>query len=165
MSNIPNDPRFPRVQLLNRRDPSDMPQRLPGTPTLIPAASPIRPSGLAPIAPSSLGSLPTATGQVVIDLHHYANVTDLSVPLNANQSVLILQQPPGRRNYLMLRNAGTGTANIFISYGVNASALATLRLEPDQMALYDNVVPQNDMYAFADDVDAILAFSYSNINA
>lgn len=155
-----HDPRFPPVSLLAPRELVAEPQRLPGSPSAFTAQAVIRPSGFAAQAPSFS---PTETSAPrVFDSHHYANVSDLFNAIPNGSSILILEAPSGLRNYLMLRNC-SATANIYIGFGNDASPNSTLKLEAGQIALFDTVLPQNDLYAYGDAVSAFLAFSYSNI--
>lgn len=156
-----NTPRFPRVGLVPDRLPVQTPQFVPNLPANFPAASPIKP-GSGGIQAPSMGVPAAPMAEPVYDAHHYANVSDLGTQLAQNVSTQILETPAGRRNYLMIRNNST-LSNIYIGFGTQASTASTLRLEPGQIAMFDVVVPQNDIYAFADNADGFVAFSFSNI--
>lgn len=100
----------------------------------------------------------------IFDPHHYATVIEqLNVPIPTTAGgALILTEPDFYRNMLGFRNT-SATANIYVSFGGAASANSILRIIPNTMILYDGVVPQNDIYAFADAAAGFLSFHYSNI--
>lgn len=157
----PKDPRFPGVRMQGSREPFDTPQRVPGTPNPFPAQLPQVAGG----APSG-ASIPTPTAMPIYDPHHYARLSDLSTSLPDATSTLLLEVSPTRRNFLMFRNnSGAGGANIYIAFARTADANATLRLEPNQIALFDSVVPQDDVYVFADAASGVLSYAFSNIAA
>lgn len=156
-----NDPRFPRVNLQGFMAPDDPPQRIPNLPQTVTAQIPRPTGGVAPSGPGGV----TPSAMPIYDPHHYARVADLSTPV-PEVSQLLLEHPPTLRNYLMIRNdSGTGGPNIFISFGNNASIHSTLRLEPNQIAFFDVVVPQDDIYMIADGAGAQLSYAFSNIAA
>lgn len=104
--------------------------------------------------------------QRVRDTHRYARVLEASTPVANGQSAMFLSQPTGNRNMLMFRNtavAGLGAPNIYISYGQNASLLSIIKLLPGDFMLLSEVVPQDDLYAYADAAAAVLAYGYSVI--
>lgn len=94
--------------------------------------------------------------------HRYASIVDVSTAVSNATSSKIIDQPNGKRNFLMFRNA-SATANIYIGFGKEASTLSTLVLAPGGIAAFDTVVQQDDVYAIADAVSAVLCYSYSNI--
>lgn len=77
-------------------------------------------------------------------------------------STPILTRPPNIRNFLYLRNA-SATANIYVDFGGDASALSAIRLEPNEQLLLDAVVLQDDMNAFADAANGVLSVMFSNV--
>lgn len=94
--------------------------------------------------------------------HRYASIVDVSTAVSNTFSVKIIDQPNGKRNFLMFRNA-SATANIYIGFGKEATTLSTLVLAPGGIAAFDTVVQQDDVFAIADAVNAVLCYSYSNI--
>ncbi|MBK9497446.1 MAG: hypothetical protein IPO08_23570 [Xanthomonadales bacterium] len=149
-------PEFPPIGLLSNREPWEDQQRIPGSPHNLP------PVGARPVPAAYMGGVPDSGRTPIFDAHHYAQVNDNSTALPELESSMILQQPISRRNYLMLRNAST-ISNIYISFASDASANSTMKLSPGTIILFDVVVPQDDMYAFADSNDGQLSFAYSNI--
>lgn len=121
------------------------------------------PAPLLPVIPDS------QTEQWITDPHHYAKViSGLFVPgiVNAANTLQpFLVSPPGRRNWLTLRNGNAiGGANIYVDFDKSANVNSPLFIVPGQTVLLDTVVPQNDVYAFSDAASTVgLAFSYSNI--
>lgn len=138
------------------------PHRLPGV-VRGPLSNFINAPAGSALAPTSGVLMPPATQTGVFDPHHYAQVnsTSIPVPTTATQTPF-LTQPATLRNMLAMRNPNA-TANIFIDFGQSASALSTIRIAPGQTLLFDEVVPQDDLYCFADAAAATLSFAYSNI--
>lgn len=96
--------------------------------------------------------------------HAYANPASLNLTPANGESSLFLNRPPGLRNFLLMRNGSAlGGANLFIDFDREASLVSTLVLEPGQSVLFDIVVPQSDLYVFADAANATFSFSWSNI--
>jgi hypothetical protein len=100
--------------------------------------------------------------QKTIEDHRYATIIDISQAVSSTVSGQIIDKPNGRRNFLLIRNA-SATANIYIGFGKAATTLSTLLLSPGQIATFDSVVPQDDVFAIADAVSAIICYAYSNI--
>jgi hypothetical protein len=94
--------------------------------------------------------------------HRYASIVDISTAVSNVTSAKIIDQPNGKRNFLMFRNA-SATANIYIGFGKEATTLSTLVLAAGGIAAFDTVVQQDDVYAIADAANAVLCYSYSNI--
>lgn len=159
--------RFPGVRLIDARTPYEHPQHLPNLPVHQPAILPRPNQGSG--APSIHAQM-TPSAQPVSDSHHYAFLSDLVVAI-PQESALFLEQPPNRRNMLMLRNSsGVGGANLYISFGTPAGLTSTLVLGPataanpsGQIVMFDTVVPQNDVYAFADAAGGVLSYAYGNM--
>lgn len=139
------------------------PQYVPGAPQRLPGLvrGPISPLIGAASATTPTPSVSSAT--TVLDPHHYANVVSgvLNVTQNATQAPFLLQ-PASLRNMLSLRN-GNAAGNIYIDFQQSASANSPIKIVPGQTYLFDEVVPQNDIYAFADAPALVLCFSSSNI--
>lgn len=116
--------------------------------------------------PPTAADLPQVGGitQRVASLLAFARVIDFSTATVANQSTNFLNSTDAYRNYLMLRNA-SAAANIYIGFGTDASAFSTLRLIPGAIALFDAVVPQDDLYYFADAAAGTLCCAYSTVKA
>ena len=120
-----------------------------------------------PRAPRSGRFRPTSGGggvdqAIVFDEHHYARLNgSLTVNIPAGTSVLALAGPSSLRNLLQFRNPGA-TDPIYIDFGGSADANSILSLAAGDQVLYDTVVPQDDVYAFAT-VDSVLIIAYSTI--
>lgn len=177
---------FPAVQVMSDLLPWEHPQHVgPGPMRLPPRNARLRfpentfvgdpslpqvglPSGELP--PPLLTPPPSLDEQLwIIDPHHYASVRSGSfapgVAGAANTLVAFLLQPPGKRNWLTLRNgSAVGGPNIYVDFGKAAAVnTAPLILVPGQTVLLDSVVPQDDCYALADAAAAVFVYSYSNI--
>lgn len=140
---------FPPVEPIDGLTPWGQPQSMPARPRAFEARRARQPG----------------PGVVTIyDPHHYG-LFNGSNPLNVPNggSVLVLSEPTGLRNMLMFRNASV-TANIYLDFGNPAGLFSTIRLTPNTMLLYDAVVPQDDVYAYADAAGAVLSYSFSNVS-
>jgi hypothetical protein len=100
----------------------------------------------------------------VASAHQYAWITteQFAVGLTSIQTIL---EPVNFRNFLAIRNASaSATGDIYIDFGRAASvANSWLRLQQNEMVLFDAVVPQNDVYVIADEADCSVVIAYSNI--
>jgi len=130
---------------------------------------PMDPPGQIPVTPraprtgrfqaSSAGGVLSA---MIFDEHHYARLNgQVIINCPAGVSVMALAGPSNLRNLLQFRNA-SATENIYVSFGAEASTTALLMLEPNDQVLYDVVVPQDDIYAYASSA-AVLIIGYSTI--
>lgn len=144
------------------------PQYLEGAPNRLPGVVRTPLPGFVNAPPGSAlagtPALPAPSAQSgIYDPHHYAQVNSTNVPV-AQTAVQIpfLTQPATFRNLLALRNPNA-VANIYIDCGQSASVLSTIKIAPGQTLLFDEVVPQDDLYAFADAAGATLSFAFSNI--
>lgn len=144
--------RFPRVQPLSTR----VPWSAPGTIEALPQSS----RAAAAIASGSVVQARDAAP--VRESHRYAQINGSVVFQTIPESALILPAPQNFRNLLMLRNAGA-TA-ILIDFGRDATASSTIELQPNQIILFDTVVPQDDTYAISPGGISTLSVSFSNIN-
>lgn len=168
---------FPAVEYESPLLPFESPQRIPGNPHRLPPrsarirfppdtliGSDIDEGGLLP--PPPLLPAPPNDSAWIIDPHHYAQVAkgvQNPVSVAAIQTPFLLQ-PETRRNFLSIRNgSASGGANIYIDFGTSASALSPILLTPGQTVLFDTVVPQDDLYAFADAAAGIMIWGYGNI--
>lgn len=99
----------------------------------------------------------------VLDQHRYAYVGgSLTAQIKANESVQLIQAQNVLRNLLFFRNA-SATANFYIDFGNQAGLNSALILQPGQIILFDTVVPQDDVYIYADAVNSILRYFYSTL--
>jgi len=144
--------RFPRVQPMSTR----VPWSAPGTIEAVPQSA----RAAAAIASGSVVQARDAAP--VREAHRYAQINGSVVFQTIPESALILPAPQNFRNLLMLRNAGA-TA-ILIDFGRDATASSTIELQPNQIILFDTVVPQDDTYAISPGGISTLSVSFSNIN-
>lgn len=170
-----DNPGFPRVGLLSPLAPVDHPQTITGAPMRLPAMGE-RPAkrtlDTLMYAPPGLAASQGATGQpspnavetTTFEAHRYANIVEGNLTPGL-ASAQFLQEPSGKRNFLGFRNgSAAGGANIFISFGRDASTASWLVLVPGQIILMDTVVPQDDCYCIADAAGAILTYAFSTFN-
>jgi hypothetical protein len=125
-------------------------------------------SGAAMMAPSTpgwaqnLASTDDEHAPPMRDPHHYAKVVGLFTTPTNGVSNKFLDAPSGKRNWLAFRNT-SAVANIYVEFGRDASTNSVFRLTPNAILFFDTVVSQDDVYAVADAVGAVLSYSYSNI--
>lgn len=98
--------------------------------------------------------------QMVRERHRYADVIETPWSVGV-QSVRVLSQPTGLRNFLLLRNISTGAQVIFVSMGNTATLQSSLRLASNQTILFDTVVPQTELNAISDLANGALMVAYS----
>lgn len=154
------------------------PQFVPGQPHRLPGlvrgfVLPIGATGPAPVSGNAglvtPGALQPGQQIPVWDPHHYWNVAsgNLTAPV-AGAGALnnpFLTGPQGLRNMLTLRCPAANTGNVYIDFGQAASALSPYKIEADQTILFDEGVPQGDLFCFGDAAGQILVYAYSNIAA
>jgi hypothetical protein len=153
---------FPPVRPLPTLEPWSQPQTLDQLPRpFAPATGPIVGRNIAGAMQS--GDLAPDV-QTVRDPHRYARLSG-SARLNVGiVSGLILASPSTLRNFLVIRNA-SATANIFVDFGISADPTRTpIRLIPNAMLIFDDVVPQDDIFAIADAAGGVVGISFSNVN-
>lgn len=142
----------PGVPLLGRISPWPMgPSSLPDGPNFNP-----RPQQAPPGTPG--GPVP------VFDAHRYAYLRGeivMAVPTTAG-GVLVLAAPDVLRNTLMIRNS-SATANLYIAFGTQATVNSILYLTPNQIVLFDTVVPQDDVWALGDAAAAQITLAFSTV--
>jgi len=165
------DPRFPPVALDGNLLPVDHPQWVPPNPHNLPPAS-ARPTRRSVLAGTTLisGAVPTSPSgsgfpgpaEPIFDAHHYANLIEGNIAVGNLISAKFLDMPATLRNILIFRNT-SAAANVYLSFGRDASLNSVLRLTPNQIILLDAVVPQDDVYAFGDAAAATLSYAYSTI--
>lgn len=97
----------------------------------------------------------------VYESHRYAWFRGENVvPVNNGSSTLVLPQTDALRNMLLIRNS-SATANLYISFGTQATLNSPLYLTPNQMVLFDTGVPQDDVYAYGDAASAQITIGLS----
>lgn len=94
--------------------------------------------------------------------HAYANVVQSATAIGTT-SELIIPQSAARRNFLAIRNSSPGTEVIFVSFDVEATSLSWLRLSANQIALFDTVVPQDNVYVISDTATGIVSYAFSTL--
>jgi hypothetical protein len=103
----------------------------------------------------------------VFDGHRYPpDVVDLNFPVPANNagSTKIVDAPQGYRELLGFRNTDAAS-NVLISFGKQATSNSFLSLAPGQMVLFDDSVPQGDIFVLSStNVAATVTVFYSNRN-
>jgi hypothetical protein len=171
--------RFPPVQLQSDLAPWDDPSYIPPNPMSLPPpgqlprfvpndtiGAPPPPPNPAPLLPGQVPSSGPNNGQAirVSDQHHYAQCINgtFRVPQVTGPAGLAISQPVGKRNLLILRNAAAA-GNVFVSFGAAADGNSSIRLAPGVMVLFDVVVPQDDVYVFADAAAVDVSYTYSTI--
>jgi len=149
-----NDPNFPAVQWLSPLEAWSSPTFLSSAPHNLPKE--------AAIAAAQNTAQFSFDGQTINarETYRYASLQDVSLTVGTT-SIKFLDAPIGKRNMLGFRNASSGTQNLFISFGAQATTSNWLKLTPGQLVLFDAVVPQDDLYVISDAAGATFAYAYS----
>lgn len=168
------DPDYPAVQLDSLSSSTENPQFLPNRPFVFPGTyrsgsrwlggAPF-PGGQGAPQPGSNIIAPPAPAAPINDPWHVAEpITGVAGAAVVGQSQLILPRNSVKRNLLGFRNtAAAGGANVFIDFGQPAQANSFLKLTPGQTMLFDEVVPQSDIWAQGDANNWALTFIYSTV--
>lgn len=143
---------FPRVRPLGARTPWSAPQTIEA----VPETRTIRPA----IASGAIVQARPAAA--VREAHRYAQINGSSIFNLTQDSQLITPAPQNFRNLLMIRNIGAGVINI--EFGRDATPQATVQLQPNQIILFDTVVPQDDVYGICPGGLSAVSISFSNLN-
>jgi len=149
-----NDPNFPAVQWLSPLEAWSSPTFLSSAPHNLPKEAAI--AALQNTAQFSFD------GQTINarETYRYASLQDVSFTVSTT-SYKFLDAPIGKRNMLGFRNASSGTQNLFIGFGAQATTSNWMKIVPGQLVLFDAVVPQDDLYVISDAAGAVFAFAYS----
>jgi len=93
------------------------------------------------------------------DTFKFASVNSISTTVGTT-SIKFLDAPIGKRNFLGFRNPST-TATIYIDFNSAASSSSWLALTPGTIVLFDNAVPQDDLYVISSAAATPFAYAYS----
>lgn len=152
------------VRLLSEREPWQSPQGLgPGSPHVLPAPlmrpgqRTFAPAINAPYTPPGVAGGPAVP---MDDRYHYADMNGEQVVAVGLASLMVLASPAFRRNILAFRNSGT--TNLFLCFGNDASQSSVFRLAPNVMILFDTVVPQDDVFCISDAAGGQLSIGVGN---
>lgn len=142
---------FPPVRPLPVLRPWSAPQSLDSTPE----------NRLSGVAAASGALLEARRAVATREAHRYATVSG-SLPFDVTTTPqTILAAPQNYRNFLGIRNVGA--ANIFVDFGRDASTDSTFLLVPNQIILFDTVVPQDDVSVLGAGASRV-SISFSNVN-
>ena len=152
-----------RFQALNECLPAVAPSIVNGGPGAVGVPPSGDPPSVVAGAPDA-GTVPAQVGTVIVDQWHLAE------PIEGNASTggasapsfITIPRAPVARNFLMIRNSA-GAGNLYVSFGNAASLNSALQLVPGATALFDEVVPQGDVYVFSDTANVTFSYSYSTI--
>jgi hypothetical protein len=97
--------------------------------------------------------------QSVRDTFKFASITSIATTIGTT-SIKFLDAPIGKRNFLGFRNPST-TATLYIDFNSQASSNSWLALTPGTIVLFDNAVPQDDLYVIASAASTPFAYAYS----
>jgi hypothetical protein len=95
----------------------------------------------------------------VRDTFKFASITSISTTVGTT-SIKFLDAPIGKRNFLGFRNPST-TATLYIDFNSAASSNSWLALTPGTIVLFDNAVPQDDLYVISSAAATPFAYAYS----
>lgn len=98
----------------------------------------------------------------IFDESRYATLNgETTVPVGV-ASVFVLAQPASLRNMLGFRNvSAAATSVILIAFGSPATLQSWLRLAQNEMILFDDTIPQDDIYAICADAAGRLTYVQS----
>jgi len=113
------------------------------------------------VAAASGALIEARQATAIREAHRYATINGSTIYDITTDPRQVLAAPQNYRNFLAMRNSGT--ANIFIEFGREASSNATVLLSPGQIILFDTVVPQDDVSAVGVAASK-LSLSFSNVN-
>lgn len=97
--------------------------------------------------------------QDVRDTFKFASVNSISTTVGTT-SIKFLDAPIGKRNFLGFRNPST-TATLYIDFNSAASTGSWLALAPGTIVLFDNAVPQDDLYVISSAAATPFSYAYS----
>ena len=97
--------------------------------------------------------------QNVRDTFKFASIQSISSTVGTT-SIKFLDAPIGKRNFLGFRNPST-TATLYIDFNSQASSNSWLALTPGTIVLFDNAVPQDDLYVIASAASTPFSYAYS----
>ena len=148
------NPNFPQGNWLSPLEAWSSPTFLSGAPHNLPKE--------ANIAAAQQTAQFSFDGQTINtrETYHYASLQDVALTVGTT-SIKFLDQPIGKRNMLGFRNASTGTQNLYIGFGAQATTSNWMKLAPGSIVLFDTVVPQDDLYVISDASGGILTYAYS----
>lgn len=154
-----NNSRFPPVQWISPLEAFESPTALPVGPHNLPRD--LLPRARTVGQPNTVQGFDPGATLNVREMHRYASLTDLSLVVGTT-SVRFLDEPTGRRNMLGFRNASTAAQILYIGFNQDATSLSWMALTAGTIVLFDDVVPQDDLYVVSSAAGGILAYSYSN---
>jgi len=148
------NPDFPQVNWLSPLEAWSSPTFLSGAPHNLPKE--------ASIAAAQQTAQFSFEGQTINarETYRYASLQDVAITVGTT-SIKFLDAPIGKRNMLGFRNASTGTQNLYIGFGAQATTSNWMKIAPGGIVLFDAVVPQDDLYVIADAASATFAYAYS----
>lgn len=156
-----SNPNFPPVKWVSPLEPFESPTLLPAGPHNLPRDGLQRARSIG--APNTVQNFDPAATYNIRENYRYATLTDLSLVIGTS-SVKFLDAPTGRRNMLGFRNASAGAQILYIGFNQDASATSWMALTPGTIVLFDDVVPQDDLYVVSSLAGGILSYAYSNFS-
>jgi hypothetical protein len=142
---------FPPIRPLPIRRPWSAPQ----------TADPTAENRRLGVAAASGALLEARQAAAVREAHRYATINGSLIYATTTTPRQVLAASQNYRNFLAMRN--NGAENIFIEFGRDASSNSTILLIPNQIILFDTVVPQDDVSAVSVAASQ-LSLSFSNVN-
>lgn len=113
------------------------------------------------VAAASGALIEARRAAAIREAHRYATINGSIAYSITTQPQQVLAASQNYRNFLAMRN--NGAANIFIDFGRDASSVSTILLIPNQIILFDTVVPQDDVSAIGAAASQ-LSLSFSSVN-
>lgn len=102
----------------------------------------------------------------VYDREQYAVVNgELVLPVGVVATPVLAAPTATYRSMLMMRNSSDDDTKIlYVAFGSPASLNSVLRLERDEIMLFDAKVPQGDVYAISEVADSQISILFSVFN-
>lgn len=114
-----------------------------------------RPQISVPPYPGGGGIAVPPSAPQVFSLQGVASFQGSKQFLIGTSSLKVLDAPATYRNMLIIRNISGVGVNAFIDFGSDATQGSAIILAPDELILFDSVVPQDDIYAIGSAAGAI----------
>lgn len=129
---------------------------------------PNRPMAIPPgTAGGGIGNDAFALAQRTYDRTRFLEFLTEADVLAQDATIVLLQEPPNTRGFLIIRNGFTSVGSLAIGFGLAPSVIdnAAILLAPGQSAWFENVIPQNRIYGTAYNGQCRYIITYSNIGS
>lgn len=119
-------------------------------------------SFFSPAAGSGPASFSVQNNQSVYDPGKYGDAQNISISIPVNAPIKALDRPQFRRVYLMIQNPSAQP--LYFAFGNQPNANSSW-IWPNSGILFDNAVPQNDLYLSSPGAPFNVPIMFMNIDA